>query len=83
MTWGQMAQDLMADLPAQQRCEALADIIDNQDADYQDRVRAMIEELDCIRRVERRLKRRGDVLGWSVIVLAVVAAVGWSIAIGR
>jgi len=83
MTWGQMAQDLMADLPAQQRCEALADIIDNQDADYHERVQAMIEELDCIRRVERRMKRRGDVLGWSVVVLAVVAVVGWSIAIGR
>ena len=64
MTWGQMAQDLMADLPAQQRCEALADIIDNQDADYHERLRAKKEELDCIRRVERsRVYGRSEAAG--------------------
>ena len=51
--------------------------------EYAAELRKLAEVLDCIRRVERRMKRRGDVLGWSVVVLAVVAVVGWSIAIGR
>ena len=70
MTWGQVAHDIMADLPAEERSEALVKIIDSMEDKNFDATLLMIEE-------RRRLRRDNQMLTGCLVIAASLGALGW------
>jgi len=70
MTWGQVAHDIMADLPAEERSEALVKIIDSMEDKNANATLLMIEE-------RRRLRRDNRMLTGCLVIAASLGALGW------
>lgn len=70
MTWGQVAHDIMADLPAEERSEALVKIIDSMEDNNSNATLLMIEE-------RRRLRRDNQMLTGCLVIAASLGSLGW------